>query len=72
MDKIRTIGWEGNRAIQKSAVLEALGISSPTLYRLIQQGEFPRPVKIGHKASRWFESDIKEYLEKVTKQSRGE
>jgi predicted DNA-binding transcriptional regulator AlpA len=38
----------------------------PTLYRLIQKGLFPKPIKIGSKASRWLESDIQEYLDKVS------
>jgi prophage regulatory protein len=54
------------RAVNKHEVLFALGISSPTLYRLIQKGLFPKPIKIGSKASRWLESDIQEYLDKVS------
>lgn len=56
----------GSRAVNKHEVLFALGISSPTLYRLIQKGLFPKPIKIGSKASRWLESDIQEYLDKVS------
>lgn len=51
------------RAVQKKEVLAALGISSPTLYRLIKAGLFPKPMKIGAKMSRWLESDIDDYLE---------
>lgn len=54
-----------DRAVQKKEVLKALGISSPTLYRLIRDGLFPKPIKIGSKMSRWMESDIQEYLDKL-------
>lgn len=54
------------RAVDRHAVLFALGISSPTLYRLIKAGLFPKPMKIGSKMSRWLETDIQEYLDKVS------
>ena len=54
------------RAVQKKEVLTALGISSPTLYRLIKAGLFPKPMKIGSKMSRWLESDVTDYLKKAS------
>ena len=59
-------GTSKPRAVQKKEVLTALGISSPTLYRLIKAGLFPKPMKIGSKMSRWLESDVTDYLEKVS------
>lgn len=59
-------GTKKPRAVQKREVLAALGISSPTLYRLIKAGLFPKPMKIGSKMSRWLETDVTDYLEKVS------
>lgn len=34
------------------------GLSKSTIYQLIKDGLFPKPVKIGHRAVGWRESDI--------------
>lgn len=50
------------RLLRKRALLERLGISAATLYRLIQRGEFPRPVKIGARAVAWREDAAAAWL----------
>lgn len=42
-------------------VLSRLSRSRASLYRDIQRGDFPAPVKCGG-SSRWFLSDIEDYL----------
>lgn len=43
--------------------LEALtGLSRSTIYKLMDEGEFPRPVRITRKAVAWPESSIAEWL----------
>ena len=37
-------------------VAERVGYSRPSIYRLVQAGQFPRPYKIGARASAWRES----------------
>ena len=44
-------------------VRDAVGLSSATLYRMIERGDFPCPVKIG-RAARWPASEIKAFIEK--------
>lgn len=44
------------------AVLKAVGVSKPQLYKLIRARAFPRPCKIG-RASRWPKSEIFEWVE---------
>ena len=34
------------------------GLSRSTIYEMMANGEFPRPVKIGRRAVAWRESDI--------------
>ncbi len=41
-----------------------LGVSYPTIYRLIRKGEFPKPAKIGN-ASVWSEKDVNDYLSRI-------
>lgn len=46
---------------------ERIRISVREVYRLIAKSELPKPIKVG-RASRLFESDIKEYLERLRRQ----
>lgn len=36
----------------------AAGLSTTTIYRLMGEGKFPRPVRIGGRAVAWKESDL--------------
>ena len=38
-------------------------LSSSTIYRLVQAGEFPKPIKLAAHASGWLESDIENWIE---------
>ena len=38
-------------------------LSSSTIYRLVQAGKFPRPIKLAAHASGWLESDIENWIE---------
>jgi len=40
-----------------------VGLSSSTLYRMIERGDFPHPVKIG-RAARWPTSEIATFIDK--------
>ena len=54
-----------NRLLRRSQVEEIAGLSRSSIYRRMQKGEFPRPVKIGSAAVRWKESDIFAWLESL-------
>ena len=47
---------------------ELLGVTPRTVYRLIQGGHFPKPVKVGHSV-RFPVSDVQAYIERL-KQER--
>ncbi len=38
-------------------------LSSSTIYRLVQAGEFPKPIKLAAHASGWLESDIEDWIQ---------
>lgn len=40
----------------------AVGLSIPTVYRMIKRGEFPRPKRLGLQAVGWTEQVIAEWL----------
>ena len=51
------------RLIRRREVEEIAGLSRSSIYRLMQDGEFPRPVRVGPAAVRWRASDITAWLE---------
>ncbi|HCB1469169.1 AlpA family phage regulatory protein [Citrobacter freundii] len=45
------------------------GLSDKWFYKLIQEGVFPKPIKMG-RASRWLKSDLEEWLQAKINDSR--
>jgi len=39
------------------------GLSCSTIYRLMNKGEFPRPVRLSANSVGWLESDLEQWLE---------
>ena len=39
-------------------IIRQTGLSAPTIYRRAKQGTFPRPVKVGVRASAWLGREI--------------
>ena len=52
----------GDRALRLSQVIARLGMSRSWIYEEIAAGRFPKPVKIGIRASAWLESEVSEFL----------
>ena len=52
-----------DRLLRRRQVEEITGMSRSSIYRLMQDGEFPRPVKVGPAAVRWKASDLTAWLE---------
>ena len=51
-----------DRLMTRSEVEERTGLSRTSIYRLMREGTFPEPIKIGPRAVRWHESEIEAYL----------
>lgn len=58
------------RLLRLPAVKAWVGLSRSTIYAMIAEGEFPKPIKLGKRAVGWRESDVANWLEGRT--SRGE
>ena len=43
-------------------LVEILGISRTTIYRMRKTGEFPRPISLGDRAKGWLWEDIEEWV----------
>lgn len=51
------------RFLRRSEVIRLTGLSTPSIYRLMSQGAFPRAVKIGARAVAWRESDVAQWMD---------
>jgi len=45
------------------SVSEKVGLSRSQIYKLIQQGEFPEPIKLGPKISVWIEEKLEAWMD---------
>lgn len=46
------------------------GLTDKWFYKLIQEGEFPKPIKLG-RSSRWLKSEVEQWLQARLVASRG-
>lgn len=52
-----------DKLLNREQVAEAVGLSIPSLYRLMSKGHFPRPLKVGLRRVMWREGDIRKFIE---------
>lgn len=52
-----------DRILRIAAVLERTGLTRSTLYRKIQQGSFPKQVRIAARCAGWRESAVNAWLQ---------
>ena len=50
------------RLLRRQEVEERCQLSRSTLYRMMREGEFPEPIKVGARAVRWPELEIEAWL----------
>lgn len=52
-----------DRLLRRREVEKITGMSRSSIYRLMNEGEFPRPVRVGPAAVRWKASYIMAWIE---------
>ena len=52
-----------DRLLRRREVERMTGLARSSIYRYMQEGDFPRPVRVGPAAVRWKASDITGWLE---------
>lgn len=57
-----------DRFLRLKEVAFTTGCSRSSIYLKIQQGLFPKPIKIGTRASRWRESEVIHWMDDLTSQ----
>jgi prophage regulatory protein len=53
--------------IKLQKVMEITKLSRTTIYRLIQDGKFPKQIKLSERSSGWLESEVLAYLDECIK-----
>ena len=46
------------RLITMKEVIRICGLSRPSIYRLIDTGDFPRRISVGERSVRWIEDEV--------------
>lgn len=59
-----------DKMVDMAFITEYTGCSDKWFYKLIQDGSFPKPIKLG-RSSRWLKSEVEGWVEKRITQSRG-
>ncbi|MCW6625093.1 helix-turn-helix transcriptional regulator [Yersinia ruckeri] len=50
-------------------ITQLTGLTDKWFYKLIQDGTFPKPIKLG-RSSRWLQSEVEAWLQQRIQQSR--
>lgn len=51
-------------ALLRLATVEVMaGLSGPTIYRKLAAGEFPEPVRLGARCTRWKAADVRAWIQ---------
>lgn len=50
------------KILRRTDVENIVGLSCSTIYRLMDEGKFPRPIRLSQNSVGWLESDIDKWL----------
>ena len=56
-----------HRILRLPEVLQKVGLSRSSIYRMINNEEFPAPLRLSSNAIGWFESDVNEWIKSRSK-----
>lgn len=60
------------KLLRLKAVMEATGLGRSSIYKLIAQGSFPKPVQLGLRSVGWVDLEIEAWIaDKIAKRDRG-
>ena len=55
---------------QSQLIPHLIPVSSSTLWRMVKNGSFPKPIKLSARTSAWRVEDVREWIESVGKESQ--
>ena len=50
------------RVLRQNQVIDRVGLSKSTMWRLIKAGRFPKPISLGPRAVGWLEDEIESWI----------
>ncbi len=59
-----------DQCVDMKFITRLTGLTDKWFYKLIQDGEFPKPIKLG-RSSRWLKSEVEQWLQNRISESRG-
>ncbi|MGF7538630.1 AlpA family transcriptional regulator [Providencia rettgeri] len=59
-----------DQCVDMKFITRLTGLTDKWFYKLIQDGEFPKPIKLG-RCSRWLRSEVEQWLQSRISESRG-
>ncbi|MDH0356652.1 AlpA family transcriptional regulator [Morganella sp. GD04133] len=65
----QTISLLEDQFVDMKFITNLTGLSDKWFYKLIQDGEFPKPIKLG-RSSRWLKSEVENWLQARIADSR--
>ncbi|WP_303850295.1 AlpA family transcriptional regulator [Seleniivibrio woodruffii] len=57
--------------LRRNDVEELTGLSRSAIYQKMQQGDFPKQIKLGERTVAWLETDVTQWIESKITASRG-
>ncbi|HBT3066252.1 TPA: AlpA family transcriptional regulator [Klebsiella pneumoniae] len=60
-----------DKMVDMKFITEFTGLTDKWFYKLISEGQFPRPIKLG-RSSRWMQSEVENWVQQRINQSRNE
>lgn len=58
-----------DQLVTMTFITQLTGLTDKWFYKLIKEGEFPKPIKLG-RSSRWLQSEVEAWLQQRINQSR--
>lgn len=71
INTLNDIDLINDKLIDMKAIVAFTGLSDKWFYKLISEGLFPKPIKMG-RSSRWLEREVKAWMLNRIAKSRGE
>ena len=59
------------RLLKQQDVVRLCSLPKSSLYALMDRGEFPRPVRLGKRAVRWWSTEVEAWLEDLPRSEGG-
>ncbi|HGY3714680.1 TPA: helix-turn-helix transcriptional regulator [Citrobacter gillenii] len=61
LDTLNNLDLTSDKLVDMKTIVEFTGLSDKWFYKLISEGLFPKPIKMG-RSSRWLEREVKAWM----------